>query len=192
MTKVMRGQSLPQDRTDLTLKQRALIKQRKLFVHYPHGWDGEFEYNPNQKYFQLMNFKPAGFWLSDDSRGRGWYHWRLENGYDDMPSPACFEILDFSKLLIIDVPSQLPEKYKRWPGDSDYNHKERGGVVEQILWRDIAKHYSGIYVRNYSHDMEHRWPEQWYYAWDCDSACIWDLSVISPYNPDKPIKEYGD
>jgi hypothetical protein len=45
-----------------------------------------------------------------------------------------------------------------------------------IDWNKVSKSYKGIQINYYSN--KHRLDMLWYYGWDCESGCIWDISCI--------------
>ena len=45
-----------------------------------------------------------------------------------------------------------------------------------IDWERVKEQYSGIIITPYCFDL--RLDFIWYYGWDCESACIWDTSIL--------------
>ena len=123
-----------------------------------------FRLNRSKIYLQRTDFKPEGFWVSDESK-EGWKQWCQAEGFRVDTLKYCFEItLDPKKLLIIKTAKQL-EKF-----NAEY------GIERLIDWRRVSKEYQGVLITPYQWKFRHGFI--WYYTWDCASGCIWDLRGI--------------
>ena len=51
----------------------------------------------------------------------------------------------------------------------------------RINWQPLTEQYAGIIISPYQwkRRLDGR-ASDWYYGWDCASACIWDLSAVRP------------
>lgn len=56
-----------------------------------------------------------------------------------------------------------------------------------IDWTKVAAEYSGLIVAPYHARLRYRL--MWYYALDCASGCIWDLSAISEFGPPEAFED---
>lgn len=95
--------------------------------------------------------KPAGLWLSDERPGKfGWQAWCDLNGFrtDRLEHPVQFHV-DESRLLFVD-----------W-GDLS-------NLTTEPDWAVVKRRCAGAYGFN----------DLYSFGWDCDSACVWDLSAL--------------
>lgn len=143
-----------------------------------------WRYDPNRSYVQpdshdpiqhpegCYGMKPVGWWLSDDSKGRGWYDWaKAENYWSNIYQVAVPEVNE-NRLLILDDVSSVKTVNELL--------EEQNGCWQ---WGYIAKKYAGCLF--YAADAQHAFhdlPEMrlmWLRTWDCNSACVWDLTAVS-------------
>ena len=145
-----------------------------------------FVFDPNRTYDHrrpplIINGKPSGLWLSDESEdAHGWGKWLDEEGYcRDYKNIIQFEV-DMSRILYVDK------------DNIDGLNLPYSKSNEHYPWHLIAEKWGGIFVRHtfelwaeHSHPkLDNNWwgedlgIRKWLYAWDCDSACVWDLSCV--------------
>lgn len=139
------------------------------FTHHPRV-DGDFVFDANRTYAQggPYQFKPHGFWLSVDDDWRRWCT-DEQTGYADA-NPVTFSVDTGVCLWLKDV------------DDIDRFHAEFFGSTRRgIDWVSVSRLYAGLIIAPY------QWRRRldgaasdWYYGWDCASACVWDLSVLTP------------
>lgn len=119
--------------------------------------------------------KPNGLWLSiGDS-------WKQQMGH--IPSFEAgmrhvqeFELLSPNNVLIVDTNSMFDlfiEIYSvesiTWMDGKPFN-----SVID---WIKVARSYDGILFKWLP---KQRSRHLWYYGWDCEGGCIWNLNVIKP------------
>lgn len=118
-------------------------------------------------------FKPRGLWLSVEGNGDGWKDWcegetfnlsALAYAHDVVLTPAA-NILRLSKPEDIDVFS------------SQYSTK-KPGLFFSVNWPAVAQKYQGIIIAPYIWERRLSPGNEWYYAWDCASGCVWDVAAI--------------
>lgn len=119
--------------------------------------------------------KPVGFWLSDEEAEQSWSTWCAGEGFRDTDKQIAHEITlaadhgllhlaCAADLLAFDAEFGVPDGYGR----------------KAIDWQRVASHFPGIVITPYV--WECRLEVDWYYGWDCASACIWDPSCIASIN----------
>ena len=120
--------------------------------------------------------KPVGFWITDDSEDC-WRTWCInENFRLDELTHKHEIILDESDILIIRNAAEL----ERFNQEFSVVEIEPGTLFRDsyIIWREVARRYSGIIITPYQ--WQYRLNEDfcWYYVWDCAGGCIWKASAI--------------
>ena len=140
---------------------------------------GVFEFDRDREYLEVDNgFKPDGLWLSDDSNNNGWIAWCKEQNNGWIRGHNIWEVLvDTRRLLKISrSPENVPKKYLiPHPGFRP------GSKQLCVDWKQLkADGYAGFWVDDYKGVfVDHIW----WYGWDCDSAVVWDLSVVVQVEP---------
>lgn len=131
--------------------------------------------------------KPRGLWLSVEGGGDGWREWcEAESFAGGWRHIYDVELAEGANVL-----------HLRGPGDLDRFHHEwavEDGVLVKwgrrcIDWRTVAEKYDGIIIAPYV--WERRLDgevSEWYYGWDCASACIWRARAIAAVTPAPPTK----
>jgi hypothetical protein len=120
-------------------------------------------------------FKPAGLWygLDDD-----WFEWCSGENFDGIGKFTFDLVINLGRIIVIETPVELILFYHK------YKHELYPGYFA-IDWDKVKSDYSGIEIRNY---YAMRWDvlpmegSTWFYGWDVNSGCIWDLSVIESVN----------
>ena len=146
--------------------------------------ENSWRYDPNRRYQhtnthdagghpdRCYGMKPSGMWLSDDTHHRGWGQWVKAEMPDTNYWAAGDVKVDASRLLVL-------------------QGRAASGLIDQLLeeqngcwqWDTIAERYAGcLYYAGSDSALGARMPNyqlMWMSTWDCDSACIWDLSSVS-------------
>ena len=117
---------------------------------------------------------PQGLWLSDE-RSYGWSHkcHEAECFLEKLNHQTKFR-LDMKNILVLDSESKISSLTKSYCIDR-YSEP----LLTPLNWENIKKEYSGVYISNYNREHD---TYLWYMKWDCNSACIWDLSVVKPFS----------
>ena len=143
-----------------------------LLTHYPREPEG-WRFDASRQYEQPGNAgKPAGLWLSDESPGGfGWKEWcAMESFAWDFTGGVEFAV-DWSRVLVVKAGDDLLREKNIWEMPNPYDYRSP--------WNDVAAKWSGVYMRPHT-DIPY-WPRPlWTLSWDCDSACVWDLSCLRP------------
>jgi hypothetical protein len=122
-----------------------------------------------------LNYKPHGFWVSDESE-YGWSKWckSEEFGLDRLQYPHSVE-LDISASVLhlgtIQAIDEFTDKYSK-------EMYPNSGIMG-IDWDKVAKEYGGIIITPYQYQRRLNPKTHWYYGWDVASGCIWDTKIIS-------------
>ena len=136
---------------------------------------------------------PGGFWLSDDSE-YGWCQF-LRFAVKTKPSEWAdanetwryrtdFEV-DTDQLLWIKTEGEMRkfvsnygEPQNRACEDAPSGH----GYGLHIEWAIVKTMYKGILISPHQQQLSHlhRDPKFHWYRFDCASACVWDLSCLTP------------
>lgn len=158
---------------------------RRILTHFSENewtFDQGFVYpkNPTDLQDERLTFKPKGLWLSDETQF-GWKQWCENEDFrtEHLKVEKSF-LLDPSSICILDSDTKIQhfdEEY-RLSIRPDFTH------VYIIDWNRVSSKYKGILISPYSWRM--RMGPMWYYGWDCASACIWDLSALTPLESSLP------
>ena len=150
------------------------------FTHNPKrsiDIDGNWLYDPNRTYTQpsVLKFKPSGLWLSVDD---DWRRWCMENEMDWLSRRDVDFDVDTSRCKVITSVDEMDEFHDEYTEPDD-----RWLELRMPNWGKVAKDYSGIVIAPYIWERRYTNPgsaSDWYYPWDCASACVWDLSILTP------------
>ena len=157
--------------------------------HQKRRWD----FDPRRRYAQAEDFsdsrwqlKPHGLYLSVEEGPRdGWWNWCGDENHHSGDRWRTALRIDVDGLLVVRHPSEAQE-YVR-------NFKLSAGLdgYDYIDWRAVARDCGGILVMDYRNcpdDDPSVIPPTWWYAWDCSSACVWDLSsAVIDTGPTEPV-----
>jgi hypothetical protein len=118
-----------------------------------------------------IDMKPIGLWYGI---GKSWIDF-VQSNMPERETEHVFKIdIDPINVLIIDNDKKFLDFSNQY---KDPENEGRFGNWK-IDWPEVAKKYKGIefpiYFSKYRSDSEH----QWYYPWDVESGCIWDLSAV--------------
>ena len=139
-----------------------------------------FVFDPKRKYDQRKSFshpciKPAGFWLSDESRF-GWSEWCKLECHEKLGDHSTEYEVDISQLLVIRSVGDVEALPVVW---RDIGNEDVGVGTD---WEQIAQRYAGVYMDG-NQDIAYESHHIWCRAWDCASACVWRLSCLAPLSP---------
>lgn len=138
------------------------------FSHHPYKHDGPWMFDASRTYSQEKSWcKPVGFWLSVDD------DWRRYCESEELEW-AAREAVEFE----VDTDACL---WLRTVEDIDRFDREYVGRQDpyRIDWVPLTQQFAGIIIAPYQWQRRLARNASWYYPWDCASACIWDLSVLS-------------
>lgn len=141
---------------------------------------------------------PGGFWLSDDS-AYGWQQFLAKatqinpNDWADAGEKwACQThfLADTNQLLWIKTESEMHQFVSDHGEpcsracDRDPAKQCYPGYGVHIEWASVKAKYKGILISPYQRQLSHhhRDPNFHWYRFDCASACVWDLSCLTPPN----------
>lgn len=128
---------------------------------------------------QKVDYKPNGFWVSDEGEGneRGWKDWCEGESFATDRFVYENEIIlsHKAKILFINSVNELDNFHNQYqaalPGMEKWgNH--------YIDWKAVAKDFQGILITPYLYERRFTEGMNWYYSWDCASGCIWNKSAI--------------
>jgi hypothetical protein len=123
-------------------------------------------YEPNR-------YKPGGLWVSIEGDEDGWSDWcRNEQfGLDQLAHAHEVVLSPDANILFISDADGI-DAFTRQYGQVD----EWG--FGQIDWQRVACQFQGIIIAPYIWSRRLAPHTHWYYAWDCASGCIWDISAV--------------
>jgi hypothetical protein len=141
------------------------------FVHF---CDNKFRLNKKKKYMQACDYKPFGFWLSTEGCDYSWDNWcrREEFNLKGLKFKKTYKV-DMNKLLQVITESDMDKFVQKFGVKSDLiksNH------FINIDWVRVADQYGGIYI---PYNYKNRFKYSFYYGWDVDSVCVWDLYLLN-------------
>lgn len=120
-----------------------------------------------------IGYKPIGLWYGF---GTSWIDF-IRREMPERETEHVFKIeveYNSTDMLTIDNDNTFLWFSKRY---KDPENEDRFGN-NKINWPEVTKKYKGIefpkYFNKYRNDPEH----SWYYPWDVESGCIWDLSAV--------------
>lgn len=122
-------------------------------------------------------WKPRGLWVScavAEDDGPDWPTWCESEGFELGRLAVRHEVVlaESACILMIGGDAELVAFDREYCAPSPYR-----GLRKKPDWRRLAGEYQGIIISPYL------WNQRlgkidWYYAWDCASGCIWDLTAI--------------
>lgn len=141
-----------------------------ILTHYSkHPWqfDPHFQYPKHRTFFSMT--KPIGLWLSDDRDEKGsWPAWcdGQEFRIDHLAHRKKFHVA-MDRVCHLKDYLDIASFTELYTDESRYS----------LDWPQVKRDYAGLLITPYV--WEARLEFMWYYGWDCASACIWDLSVLT-------------
>ena len=151
------------------------MTKHKELIHYSSK---PLLFNNKMDYKQYYRRKPRGFWLSvNEYHKNTWKQWCKSADFriDSLKYVTKFKV-DLTNVLVIENESDLNRL------DNKYTLLYEGGGHNRIDWDKVKKDYSGIFIDKYNGKRydSNKWKEtEYYYYWDCSSACIWDLNILT-------------
>ncbi len=145
-------------------------------LHYtlePFAFDPAKTYEPHR-----WNSKPTGLWLScegEEEDMHGWKQWCESEDTFLAGLKHCTEVAlsPTANILWLANAKELvsfTKKYELKPSHYQY---------DSIDWQRLKGEYQGIIIAPYIWECRLMGATSWYYTWDCSSACIWDMSIVS-------------
>lgn len=134
-----------------------------------HQSKGPWEYSPHVEYDNtLVAMKPRGLWLSVDG---DWERWCEDEGMGHWVEgeETEFVITEPGRVLTLTTVEDILTFTDSFVADRDQY---------RLPWGALVEHWAGIMIAPYQWELRLDRRTNWYYSWDCASACIWDLSVI--------------
>lgn len=126
-------------------------------------------YNTEDVNNSLIDSKPAGFWLSDESANISWKKWCIAEEYRlSRLSHWTDFFVDLTDVLLIENKSKL----------LDFHEKFRKRRKNIINWKRLSKKYKGIIITPYLNECRFDKVVDWYYTWDVASGVFWDVSCL--------------
>lgn len=118
--------------------------------------------------------KPDGLWLSvagDDD----WPSWCRDNEFDPGGLTVRHRVVldPGANILRLSTVGAMRD-FDREFGMPDYARRHG------IRWGAVAQRYDGIMIAPFHRVL--RFEMDWYYGWDCASACVWNLNAISRFH----------
>ena len=123
--------------------------------------------------------KPSGIWLTPDSDDNWEWFCRAED-FQTNRLKVRFEIKLKPEAKIIWIKNKAAlESFELL-----YSHKNSSlKDYDLINWSEVASDAQGILITPYI--SECRFGHNWYYPWDCSSACVWDADAIESIRLDE-------
>lgn len=169
----------------------ALIQEMKL-VHYTKRslYLSEL-YSKEQLGHANEYIKPRGLWVSVESASSDWTCWRSwcegkRDFLDKFEYGYQVKLHRDAKIKLITNASDLEEFHKEFTG---YRFVMKGYEFYGLDWNSASKIYQGVIIAPYIQSMRHSETLRWYYAWDCASGCIWDISAVKELVEVKDFKK---
>lgn len=113
-------------------------------------------------------FKPKGFWVSV---GDSWKEWCESEQFalKRLKYKYSVKLKKNHNILHLTTPDQILEFSKKFP-DEDYP-----GYID---FEKVYPACGGLIISPYQWECRLNFYTSWYYGWDCESGCIWDLNNI--------------
>ena len=115
-----------------------------------------------------LGVKPNGLWYAV---GNAWLDW-CKTEEPEWIRENTFELdVDTRDIIVLNSYSDMSlfnDTFGEAPSAVTY--------YKNINWNRVAEKYKGIEIPFYEWHLRYEWI--WYYAWDCASGCIWDLSAV--------------
>ena len=130
-------------------------------------------------YAQKYGRKPNGLWFSvetDDPNNWDWLTHCILEEYE-LESLRCqTEIVVHSDANLLKLFTN--ESMRGF--SHQYAYRSNGlGSLDSIDWDKVASEYQGIIISPFHRMLAFELYCGWYYGWDCECGCIWDLEAIA-------------
>jgi hypothetical protein len=121
--------------------------------------------------------KPHGLWFSVRD---AWKRWCEAEDFclEALKYETEIRLAENANLIHLSTPKQVldfHEEYVIHDRDWQLNFGTRGYRVD---WRAVQKNFQGIVIAPFYRGFGLMDAPTWYYAWDCDSGCIWDVACV--------------
>lgn len=122
--------------------------------------------------------KPKGLWVSVDDDD-DWPQWNELNGFLDRSTQYQYQVTlkkDHDVLILnsyedIEAFSDMFDMFHEGYPWSWQDRRYRG-----LNWKEIGRLWQGIVIAPFSYKA--RRLISWYWGWDCESGCIWNMAAI--------------
>ena len=154
-------------------------------THYTTRFNGKKnehgDFDPARRYPADISVaqKPTGLWLSDD-RNYGWAQYSKDSWPEQPCEPQWIFEVDMDRILVVDDSNLLDMLKMARNSDKHEDHPR-----QRYPWRVFREQWAGVYFSPHEHKFtEVTYGEgfdtarAWILCWDCDSACVWDLSAV--------------
>lgn len=141
--------------------------------HVPFIRDAE---QPSELLLLGCYTKPIGFWVSDEDE-YGWKTWceSEQFGLDRFSHVHDVRLKENHNILHLKSGEDIDAFTEEYKSDlSDIYGKEL--ALCGINWQAVSAKYNGLLITPYIWERRHDLKSNWYYGWDCASACIWRAS----------------
>jgi hypothetical protein len=120
------------------------------------------------------DFKPRGFWVSDEGCEHNWQAWCLAEGFnlESLTHVHTVEVAPGARLLILSSGEEI-ERFTQTFGHPGKNERHDIFLID---WDQVRAQYDGLIITPYI--WEKRLDLLWYYGWDCASGCLWNPDVV--------------
>lgn len=129
------------------------------------------------------NFKPIGFWVSDEDEEDCWSKFckrEYESGLGAIAHDVALK--KDANILWLKNPWELDDFTDEYRVDSEFLSSI------YIDWQRVAEKYDGIMITPYQYMRRHDFDaSSWYYPWDVASGCIWNAKAIEYVAPQGEI-----
>lgn len=123
--------------------------------------------------YECLYLKPYGLWLSvDDS----WEKWCISESFriDSLKYKHDVKLSKNANILKISSTEEVDD----FNYEYSFNSGEYLSLNRMLInWDRVYEDYDGIIISPYNYGMI-RYIYMWYYAWDCESGCIWNIDII--------------
>ena len=159
-------------------------------MKYTHWAAGPVTLDKTRTYEQNAdNVKPKGLWLSVDG---DWERWCEDEGYREKGKGVEHVVeVDLARVLHLSDARAIDIFTRRYFEEEQHRYLTNHIFIN---WNAVARDYAGLVIAPYCWERRLADHTFWYYGWDCASACIWDLSVITKFEVTNglPILQQGD
>lgn len=130
--------------------------------------------------------KPCGLWVSYDENDRGWADWCVAEGFrlDKLSFRTEIILRGDARVAIIKTADDLDTFVGKYPDSTAPDGLQHCGCVS---WYDVSRDFQGIVILDAFIPARSLGGPLWYYAWDCDSGCIWDTTAIARVEKSLPF-----
>lgn len=125
---------------------------------------------------KARTYKPHGFWLSDEDAEQSWSKWCTDDDYGLGAVTTTFDLVAGHNVLILSTASDLRDFTADFSRGTERYHAD-------VDWQGVADKYQGMLITPYQWTLRLDSTVNWYYPWDCASACVWDVAALRRVTP---------